>query len=429
MVRPRRLFPSLPLLATFVSTLLLASCGGASPAASASPPPATGSASGGAAAKPSASVSAPAAASAKPAVASGAAASAKPGAPASGAAASAKPGVPASGTTGSTRPAAGAYTPGPVLNPPVPVRIGFIASLTESPEVIADKRGYFAAEGLTAQYLANFTNSGDALLALGSNQIDVFTGGLSPGVFNSIARGIKVEILATGGGQAQGRDTLGLTVRKDLIDSGRYKTPADLKGMKIGDSSPYNVIHYMLYLALKQNGLTLSDIDLVTTGGLPNSVAALANKGVDAIVTVEPFVSDPEAKGFGKVVFRSHDIDPNIPGGVFMMAPDFRAKHPEAAQRYLVAWLRGVRDYLDAFVKGTDKDATIKLLQDNKIAYNASVQIPDFDPNGRFDVKGMQGLLDWYVQEKQVQNPPDLNTLVNFQFVDEAARKLGPYQK
>jgi NitT/TauT family transport system substrate-binding protein len=372
-----------------VLVLLLAACGGGA-AAPASSAPASG-----AAAKPSAAAPA---ASAKPA--------------ASGAAA-----------------ASGAYSPGPALNPPVPVRIGFIASLTESPEVIADKKGYFAAEGIQPQFIGNFTNSGDALLALGSNQLDIFVGGLSPGVFNSIARGVKVEILATGGGQADGRDTLGFTVRKDLWDNGRYKTTADLKGMKIGDSAPYNVIHYMLYLALKQNGMTLNDIDLVSTGGLPNSVAALSNKGVDGIVTVEPFISEPEAKGFGKVAFRSHEIDPTIPGGVFMLAPDFRAKHPEAVDRYLVAWLRGVRTYLDAIVKGIDKDATIKLLQDNKISYNPSAQPPDFNPDGRFDVKGMQGLLDWYVQEKQVTNPPDLNTIVNFQFVDAAAKKLGPYQK
>jgi len=357
-------------------------------------------------------------------------------APASSGSASAqaaKPaGSPATSTVaspnGSAAAGAASYKPASALSPAVPVRVGFIASLTESPEVLAEKRGYFAAEGLTPQFVGNFTNSGDALLALGSNQIDVFTGGLSPGVFNTIARGIKVEIVATGGGQAPGRDTLGLTVRKDLVDSGRYKTPADLKSMKIGDSAPYNVIHYMLYLALKQNGLTLNDIDLVSTGGLPNSVAALANKGVDAIVTVEPFISEPEAKGFGKVAFRSHDIDPSIPGGVFMMAPDFRSKNPEAAQRYVIAWLRGVRDYLDAFVKGKNKDETIKLLQENKIAYNPAAEVPDFNPTGRFDVKGMQGLLDWYVQAKQVQNAPDLNTLVNFQLVDEAARRLGPYQ-
>jgi NitT/TauT family transport system substrate-binding protein len=323
--------------------------------------------------------------------------------------------------------AAGGYAPGPALDPPVTVRIGFIASLTESPEVLADKHGYFAAEGIRPQYMGNFTNSGDALLALGSNQIDVFTGGLSPGVFNSIARGVSVQILASGGGQAPGRDTLGMAVRNDLIDSGRYRTTADLKGMKIGDSAPYNVIHYMLYLALKQNGLTLNDIDLVSTGGLPNSVAALANKGVDGMVTVEPFISEPEAKGFGKVVFRSHDIDPSIPGGVFMMAPDFRTRNPDAAQRYMIAWLRGVRDYLDAFAKNKNKDDTIKVLQDNKIAYNPNVQIPDFDPSGRFDVKGMQGLLDWYVQEKQVQTPPDLSRLVDFKLVDAAAAKLGPY--
>ena len=50
-----------------------------------------------------------------------------------------------------------------------------------------------------------------------------------------IARGINMKIVADRASDPPGYGFNVLIVRKDLVTSGRYKTPADLKGMKFGE--------------------------------------------------------------------------------------------------------------------------------------------------------------------------------------------------
>ena len=384
--------------------LMVAGCGGIATSASVSSVPATPA---GSSAKPAASV---------PASASG-----------STAASQATGGPSGSRSVGPVASTATTYVPGAVLNPPVTVKAGMAKTAADSPMVLADKRGYLKAEGLELQTTV-FSNTQDALPPLGAGQLDVMVGGSSPAIFNAVARGVNVQIVADGGSQAPGSDWFGLAVRTDLIDSGRYKRPSDLKGLKIGIPAPFTVVHYMLKVLLEKNGLTLNDVDVAALG-VPGEVTALGNKGIDAMVNIEPFLSQVEQQGSGKVVVRSLEATPKLVSGIFMMSPEFPAKQPEAARRYMVAWLRGVRDYLDAFSKGKDQEQTAKLLQESGILLNAKTQNPTFNADGVFDPAGLQELLVWYTQEKAITGQVDLNKVVNFQLVKDAARKLPPYQR
>jgi NitT/TauT family transport system substrate-binding protein len=162
--------------------------------------------------------------------------------------------------------------------------------------------------------------------------------------------------------------------------------------------------------------------------GGPESIVAMANGSIDALVIVEPFFSQVEQNGSGRRVLGAVDITPNITGGMLLMSPQLRAQNPAAAQRFVVAWLRGVRDYLDAFVKYQDQDAAVAFIRSSQINYVPIAQTPSFDPNGRFDASSMQQLLDWYEADGVVTSTVDFQRLVDFSLVDEASRQLGPYQ-
>ena len=109
------------------------------------------------------------------------------------------------------------------------VRVGFLKVLGEAPMILARERGYFSEEGINVE-LVDFAVTADALPQLGTGQIDVITGGLNPAVFNAVARGVGVKIVADGGSLGPNNDYLALVIRRDLIDSGRYRGPADLRG-------------------------------------------------------------------------------------------------------------------------------------------------------------------------------------------------------
>ncbi|HLI26501.1 MAG TPA: ABC transporter substrate-binding protein [Chloroflexota bacterium] len=310
---------------------------------------------------------------------------------------------------------------------PVPqaerVRVGFLKVLGEAPMVLARERGYFAAEGIDVE-LVDFAVTADALPPLGTGQLDVITGGLNPAVFNAVARGVGVKIVADGGSVGPDNDYLALVVRRDLVDSGRYRTPADLRGLRIAVPGPYAVVHYVLKVLLDQQGLALADVDVVPLA-MADHAGAVSRGAVDAAFTVEPFVTQAVRLGAVRVL-GAHEVTPNLTGGITLYSPAFPARAPAVAERYMVAWLRGVADYNAAFgPERRDTDAAVQLLRDRGILVDPTTRLPGFRPDGRFDVEGMRGMLDWYVAEGVVPPGIDLATVVDFQYVDRAAQRLS----
>jgi NitT/TauT family transport system substrate-binding protein len=62
---------------------------------------------------------------------------------------------------------------------------------------------------------------------------DIASASPDPSQFNAIARGIDIKLVETTSIWVPGSNVSALVVRQALVDSGRYKTPADLKGMTI----------------------------------------------------------------------------------------------------------------------------------------------------------------------------------------------------
>jgi NitT/TauT family transport system substrate-binding protein len=304
------------------------------------------------------------------------------------------------------------------------VRSGFLKVLGEAPIVLARARGHFTAERLDVD-LVDFAVTADALPALGTGQVDVVTGGLNPAVFNAVARGVNVKIVADGGSLGPDNDWLALVVRRSHVESGRYRGPSDLRGMRIAVPGPYAVVHYVLKVLLERNGLTLADVD-VQPVSMADHAGAVGNAAVDAAFTVEPFVTQAVNVGGGVRVLGAHEVTPFLAGGITLYSPAFPARDPDAADRFMVAWLRGVVDYTAAFgPERRDTDAVVQVLREAGVNINPSTQLPRFQADGRFDVAGMAGMLAWYTAEGVVPPGIDLGAVVDFQYVDRAAQRLG----
>ena len=100
---------------------------------------------------------------------------------------------------------------------------------------VAEKKGFFRDEGLDVSYIA-FDSAAKMIAPFASGDLDVGAGGPSAGLYNAVARGIDIRIVADKSSTPPGRPINFLLVRKDHVDSGRYKTLADLKGMKIANA-------------------------------------------------------------------------------------------------------------------------------------------------------------------------------------------------
>ena len=107
------------------------------------------------------------------------------------------------------------------------------------------------------------------------------------GLLNAFARGVKMKIVADKGSSRKGFDFTWVTVRKDLIDEGKVKTPCDLKGRKIGVASVQSGAEINVALALAQCNLTVKDVELMVMT-FPDIVVAYKNKAIDAAFQAEP---------------------------------------------------------------------------------------------------------------------------------------------
>jgi len=248
-----------------------------------------------------------------------------------------------------------------------PVRVGITNASSDVTFFIADKKGYFRQEGLEVRFIA-FDSAAKMIAPLGTGQIEVGGGSSSAGLYNAVARGVSIKIVADKGSTPPGYGLQPLLVRKDLGDSGRYKSLKDLKGMKIAASAPGSASNSTLNEILKQAGLKLSDVERLYMG-FPQHVLALQNRAVDASLTTEPSATRAVRSGAAVRVLGDDEVYPYHQLAVVLYAGDFIQKNPDSAKRFMRAYIRAARDYNDALrdgkLDGPGADEIISILTES----------------------------------------------------------------
>jgi NitT/TauT family transport system substrate-binding protein len=307
------------------------------------------------------------------------------------------------------------------------VRLGWLKSLTDSAIYIAIKKGYFTDENIEI-VSTQFRSGANMVVPLGTGELDVGAGSPSAGLYNAVARGVKIIIAADKTRSSPGYGGSHLVVRKDLVDSGRYKSLKDLKGMKLASSGPGNSAMATFYYALKSVGLQMSDISTVNLS-YPTHVTALSNKAVDGSFILEPFVSAAVAKGVAVRVDSDDRIDPNHQLATILFSGKFAAKR-EIAVRFLRAYLRGIDFYLGALkdgkLAGKNAEEVIAILIENTAVKDPkvlrSITPSGVDPNGTVNQASLQKDLDFYTSQGWIKGKVDLNMIVDSSFIREAVR-------
>lgn len=184
-------------------------------------------------------------------------------------------------------------------SPPLtPLSVRFFPLLQEAPIFIAVEQGDFAAQGIEVRWqdLREVSLIWPALI---SGQLDVQWGGASAGFFEAVRKGAKLRIVGDGGHATPEDTSNAFMVRQDLIDSRRFRTPGDLRGMRIGLPGRAGIAEWFLLAILRKRALlTTQDvqIQLVPIPLLPDAFRA---KTIDAAPVVEPLVTRLETLGQG----------------------------------------------------------------------------------------------------------------------------------
>nr|VFK52116.1 MAG: NitT/TauT family transport system substrate-binding protein [Candidatus Kentron sp. TUN] len=164
------------------------------------------------------------------------------------------------------------------------IKVGYIPITHCIPLYIAIEKGIFAREGIKVDLIA-LPGGPKILEALIVGEVDV---GFSNVVSVILARsnGIKMLPIAGGAIETNANKDHAILIKKDSAIS----SAIDLKGKKIAINSRQNIDHLMIKAYLDKHALTESHVNLVEIP-FPRMNAALEGGLVDAIATVEPFIT------------------------------------------------------------------------------------------------------------------------------------------
>jgi len=314
--------------------------------------------------------------------------------------------------------------------PAVTLTTAHTGSLSNLPTYIAIERGYFTAEGLDIQ-LEQFRSATDEIAPLGTGQLLIGAGGVSVGLFSAIARGIPLKIVADQAHDPPEFRGTGWLVRKDLLDSGAVKTPADLRGLNIGIAAPGTTQDPELDVLLRQGGLTLDDVTMKQVG-YADQVTAFANKSLDATYNFEPNVTTMIERDVADMWITSGQLIPNHMPTVNIYSPMLVEKYPDAAKRWMVAYLRGVRDAVRAYAAPSLSDDIVTIIQKYSSLQDPQlirkIKLAPINPDGYVYEASLRTDIEYFVRSGQLPQAPNLAEIVDSSFVDYAIGVLGKYQ-
>jgi NitT/TauT family transport system substrate-binding protein len=313
------------------------------------------------------------------------------------------------------------------------VTVGIANSLSDVPFFIANEYGYFRRVGLDVKLLP-FDSGARMVAPLGAGQIDVAAGSPSAGLYNAVARGVEIKIVADKGSAPKNYGFTAILVRSDLIKSGKYKSPRDLKGLKVAESAQGITTGPVLDLMMRKDGLTYADVQHVYMG-FPQHVLAFQNGSIEASLTAEPSVALAVATGSAVRVAGTDTYYPDQEVASLLYGGPFIKSRRDVGVRFMVAYLRAVRYYNLALknsrLTGQNGSAVVDVLvkytplKDRNV-YEAAVAQYN-DPSGRVSVASLKSDLAFYRAQGLIEGKATVEDVYDPSIAAEAVKQLGPF--
>jgi NitT/TauT family transport system substrate-binding protein len=336
------------------------------------------------------------------------------------------PAAPAS-TSAPTAATGGAVTLPPRPDRPVAqVTIGVLNTSSDVVFFYPEEKGWFEYMRIDP-ILEPFDSGGRMVSALATNQIQVGGGSPSVGLYNAIARGVDVKLVAD---RASGVPGYILFVRKGLADT--IRDEADLRGRRIAIAVKGTTAEVVVGKALEKGGLTMADAEIVELP-YPDMVAAMATGVIDVGVAPEPSPTIAIERGLAVKWRRGSDIA-RQQGSILMYTGAFIEEQTDVARDFMIAYLLGVRAYHDAFFKKLPevlapvRDTVLRRTVLKDPALLDRIDTPHMDPNGAIERVGLLSDYEWFREYGGLTETIDFNQIIDERFVQNAVAVLGPYR-
>ena len=309
------------------------------------------------------------------------------------------------------------------------VRLGVVRSITSGVTAWASARGYFKDFGIKLDS-SDLDTTANSIALLSQNQFDVIEGGIAAGYFNGLEKELPITMVMDRVSTPIGHN---LMLRPDLKD--QITDPKQLKGKVIATNGNGSVSTYEIGKLLALGGLSINDVDLKVLP-FPQYALAFANKAIDAAEVIPPWSARSTCKDNIAVPFLNVDdlIKPTpMTIAVVMINTDWAKKNPDLVRNYFVAYLRGVRDYCQAYHGGSVRADFIGLVAKTGIErrpeiLNDQKAWPARSPDGKINTASMMDMQAWYTANKMSTANFPADRVVDSSYADYAVKKLGPFE-
>ncbi|HEY3461736.1 MAG TPA: ABC transporter substrate-binding protein, partial [Casimicrobiaceae bacterium] len=261
-----------------------------------------------------------------------------------------------------------------VEKPKITIGVGGKSLIYYLPLTIAERKGYFKQEGLDVD-IPDFPGGAKALQALLGGSVDIVSGAYEHTISQQ-AKGNAIEALVL-----QGRYS-SIVLAMSKAKAASYKSPADLKGMKIGVTAPGSSTNMFVNILLAKAGLPPDSVSIIGVGGGAGAVAIMKRGEIDALSNLDPVIAQLVSDGTVVPVVDTRTAKgmQEVYGGAYAAGciyapPEWVQKNPKTAQAVVNAMVRALRFIQHASVDEivdtvpasyyTDRALYKKALQDN----------------------------------------------------------------
>jgi NitT/TauT family transport system substrate-binding protein len=311
---------------------------------------------------------------------------------------------------------------------PIRLKVLLLPFLSYAPFFIADEEGFFAEQRLQVEFV-KMGSSATAIPSLAQGDLDVVAGNLRISTLNAIVRDGKIKFVADKGHiSATGCTYYGFIARRALVESGELKSPAQLKGKTICLATGWASSEgYFVDGLFNMGGVKLSEVKILENIPFPAELEAMKKGIIDLTIGGQPKVTQMIESNYGVLWMPVQQVIPDFQFDVIAFSPTILVKNPEAGKRFMVAYLKAVRQYnqgktvrnLSILTKHTSLESDFL----KKVCW------PPIRNDGNIKVKRIFDFQDWAVKKGLLDKPATENQFWDPSFINYANQVLGTSQK
>ena len=305
----------------------------------------------------------------------------------------------------------------------VRIAVGGKSAVFYLPLSVTERLGYFKDAGLDVE-ISDVQSGARTLQSIVGNSADIGVGTFDHAI-QMQAKNQPVVALVQYGRYP------GFVLATIASKNVRYTGPQDLKGLKIGVTSPGSSTHFLAAYMMIRAGLKADDASFIGTGTTATAVAAARRAEIDAIVSSDPMMTLMQHDKLVKVIADTRTAEGTqqvyggpYPGGVVYATPATIEKNPKQVQAVVNAFARGLK-----WIASHSPEEIAKLMPEDYALGNLPVYVealaaskPMYSPDGNF----VPGAVETAYQVLKVFDPAvagatiDLKKTYNETFVQKA---------